>query len=1553
MLPRRPPRRSVLESITDTRGCVDVTPSLKPGEYRELGVTIPAGLVPRYKQTREEWSLHGPVDQETGKPMMSQKEWQKVKWSEAGQVQLVASGAVTGMCPLPDDAVLKRIDDYTRRGIFEFLGLHENPKRDLPESLPCKGVERGVIPNDDARKPLRGKLGLFATEDLAQAPRRRPHVGGVYGGLMVVDQWTHDELAQGTPPTSWKGSGDEWEQHVEGYCFSEDAFNIPASADGSTEQKQLFIEGVGYGNLTALANDPKMVDAMLAAGRVDRACYEAALCANDVQPNCTLVQALVRGWPTVFLVVFSPVKAGFELLYCYGHAYWQFQWQCSNRVARAQAKAQAEAAARAQARVQRNLQKVASAGKATLAHSARMSSAPTGPPAAVAPAVAESSGLRGTGTLATASATAAAASAEQQRAKDTRSSKRRKVAALPEGEPASRGDAAATQGPSPEDTAAIVAAYAAEMRAPSRSASAAAAAAAAAVAAPSGAAIAVPAPGMAAAAGDEAAAHRGSGSGTVRKLPLRQTEAARKHVGAPSLGAAANSSAPAAAPPGDRLLVWRMTMSIGRAGDVEVDVCRNIERKCNYVTRATAAQLAGWSESTLNTKLVDAVTGKAVVWVVRKNDEIGQLKQAGWVVPAALKVTLIRLSRLLNAVKAAGLHEATAVVKTLCNQAKSYTSTAATGAGNGAPAAADGRPPPQQQPPTTRDGGSAASAAIAGQERKGRKGRPSALTRGAVPKLAAAEDNSAAQALPNAASTRPTARGGAGTSAERIAPASGGGKSGTFAAAAAEATAEQSAKRHKKVVVPGKGGGGVLHPVGSNAAAAAGCGGGGGGGDAGPSALNGGGGGAVGLATRGADAAGAPPQSLAHGGVRAQPRVFTGDCGGGGGGGRRTGGAPAAAQAMPEPQQGGAGSVGAGGSGSMAVGGSCNMAAASPSSGGPRCSVCPRTLTKIEQRLALASSGKCMICIAAGVPGGSACRVCNTGFGPADAALVQCAQCALLMHATCAATAANSPSGVPSGGLQLCLSCQGALSQAERNSERLDSAIVDLDGKLAVLAEKMQQRLHVMDSKFTGIAEAWRWVHDNKARFRGDVLGPIGMEISALPGFTGYVEAQCGYLFNSFVVTSRGDEKVLSDWLREKDHSFGVLLTEDPELPVRHPLGNASQYAHLGVTHTLDEVINAPAVIKQLLCDVHGFNLAYVAHRDSNVEAIFDAMPEPQPGSYYCRSLYMGKTEFCLSSMYKGEIRQLPFGPAQILCTALPSAVAGEMAQLEAEKQALVGKRRAVDEAVAEQERAAPERSAGPAAQHQTPAGCIPIQPSAAGRASLGEADARVAGAPPQPPAHVGTSAQPRVVTGECSGGGGGGNAAAAGGCGKGAERVAAGVTGAERAAPMSGGTPSAAAVGATAAAATAAAPAAARSRGGVGVGEGGGGGGGGGAAAAGGSGKGAEPRSGGGKGGASAATVEGASAAAAAAATAARSKGGIGVAVGGKRAGGDDGGAERRVRARATAQGAAKSVGSGPTAGKGSKGSLRTSGRAASGDCSGSGPAWRGLPGRATSVSS
>lgn len=110
------------------------------------------------------------------------------------------------------------------------------------------------------------------------------------------------------------------------------------------------------------------------------------------------------------------------------------------------------------------------------------------------------------------------------------------------------------------------------------------------------------------------------------------------------------------------------------------------------------------------------------------------------------------------------------------------------------------------------------------------------------------------------------------------------------------------------------------------------------------------------------------------------------------------------------------------------------MAATQPSA--PQCAACPRTLSRSEQAVSAVSGGRCTACIAAGMPGGAACRVCKGAWAPGDAPQVQCMQCALLMHATCAARSAAHTSA-PSGNGSLCPACHEALEKVKRQSRAM------------------------------------------------------------------------------------------------------------------------------------------------------------------------------------------------------------------------------------------------------------------------------------------------------------------------------------------------------------------------------------------------------------------------------------------------------------------------------------------------------------------------------------
>ncbi len=44
----------------------------------------------------------------------------------------------------------------------------------------------------------------------------------------------------------------------------------------------------------------------------------------------------------------------------------------------------------------------------------------------------------------------------------------------------------------------------------------------------------------------------------------------------------------------------------------------------------------------------------------------------------------------------------------------------------------------------------------------------------------------------------------------------------------------------------------------------------------------------------------------------------------------------------------------------------------------------------------------------------------------------------------------------------------------------------------------------------------------------------------------------------------------------------------------RFPLGDPALYAQYGITHTLDQLYDAPAIVKQALADLHATTITYV-----------------------------------------------------------------------------------------------------------------------------------------------------------------------------------------------------------------------------------------------------------------------------------------------------------------------------------------------------------------------
>ncbi|PNH04328.1 hypothetical protein TSOC_009517 [Tetrabaena socialis] len=224
--------------------------------------------------------------------------------------------------------------------VAEALGLTSAGGWDarLPEGpIVAAGVEVGP-------DPARGGLGLFAT-----APLRGNGLVGVPGGYVGVGEWFRAAGYQALPDAAraelrrcaeGAGAGSPAASGgvVEGrerllWSFLVRAFSLPyrgvgtedeaAAGSGGLPSPPLGLMMLGYGNLTALVNDPRdplsgpwreRLQAGLPVGD--------APVAADAVANCMVVPVVVRGLLLPVLVALRDIAPGEQLLRDYGDGWW-------------------------------------------------------------------------------------------------------------------------------------------------------------------------------------------------------------------------------------------------------------------------------------------------------------------------------------------------------------------------------------------------------------------------------------------------------------------------------------------------------------------------------------------------------------------------------------------------------------------------------------------------------------------------------------------------------------------------------------------------------------------------------------------------------------------------------------------------------------------------------------------------------------------------------------------------------------------------------------------------------------------------------------------------------------------------------------------------------------------------------------------------------------------------------------------------------------------------------------------------------------------------------
>ena len=80
-----------------------------------------------------------------------------------------------------------------------------------------------------------------------------------------------------------------------------------------------------------------------------------------------------------------------------------------------------------------------------------------------------------------------------------------------------------------------------------------------------------------------------------------------------------------------------------------------------------------------------------------------------------------------------------------------------------------------------------------------------------------------------------------------------------------------------------------------------------------------------------------------------------------------------------------------------------------------------------------------------------------------------------------------------------------------------------------------------------------------------------------------YLESHCGKaLWSMFVTVIEADRDLIT---RECPGRPNVVYRPNASEPIHHPGPAVSELAHFGITHTLDEVFDAPLAVKNVLND--------------------------------------------------------------------------------------------------------------------------------------------------------------------------------------------------------------------------------------------------------------------------------------------------------------------------------------------------------------------------------
>ncbi|GBG67284.1 hypothetical protein CBR_g88572 [Chara braunii] len=237
-------------------------------------------------------------------------------------------------------------------------------------------------------------------------------------------------------------------------------------------------------------------------------------------------------------------------------------------------------------------------------------------------------------------------------------------------------------------------------------------------------------------------------------------------------------------------------------------------------------------------------------------------------------------------------------------------------------------------------------------------------------------------------------------------------------------------------------------------------------------------------------------------------------------------------------------------------------------------------------------------------------------------------------------------------------------------SDRLEAIMNAKDQRLRLLAQRLDR--HIM--------QTYQWVQENRGRFRGEVFGPVLLEVNVpQKEHAQYLEGHVPkWVWKCYVVDNDEDRTLLNHELKEV-HNWGVSIvkadSDDQDLYARVTQGLhvTQEMREYGITHRLDEVLDAPQAVKNVLLQQAAVDQSFIGTRvaDRNAESLHRLgvgdMWTPDNHYRWTRSRYSNKSSCAM----------LPVAPAALFSQEL---AAKEEQEMQAKKEEIRSDIRRLDD---------------------------------------------------------------------------------------------------------------------------------------------------------------------------------------------------------------------------------------------------------------------------------